>query len=178
MMISHHVGRPLILTLLFTLVASARTASAQGHQHGDSAFHEVQKRGQQTMGVNQYTSTHRFDLLPGGARIRLQRNDADSAGTAVIRAHLREIATAFSNGDFSSPMLVHDREVPGTATMAAKRAVISYRMRPLPRGGEVLISTRDAGAQRAIREFVMFQRTDHRAGGKDSTAAMHQQHRP
>jgi hypothetical protein len=153
-------------------------AGAQGHQHGDSAFHAVQKRGELAMGVNQYTSTHRFDLTPVGARIRLQRDDADSAGTAVIRAHLREIATAFSNGDFSSPMLVHDRVVPGTAVMTTKRALISYRMHPLPRGGEVLIATRDADALRAIREFILFQRADHRAGGKDSVASLHQHHRP
>jgi hypothetical protein len=171
---------PRLLPVVSMLCASTAFAQGhqQGHQHGDSAFREVQTRGQQTMGVNQYTSTHKFDLVTGGARIRLQRNDADSAGTAVIRAHLREIATAFSNGDFSSPMLVHDRVVPGTAVMKAKHALISYRMRPLPRGGEVLISTRDAGAMRAIYEFVMFQRADHRAGGTDSGAPSQREHRP
>jgi hypothetical protein len=129
------------------------------------------------MGVDQTTSTHRFDLLPTGGRIRLQRDSADRAGTQVIREHLRGILRAFRRGDFSSPGLVHNQDVPGTAIMAARRAAISYRMHELPRGGEVLISTRDSVALRAIGDFIRFQRDDHRAGGADS-AALHQRHHP
>src|SRR4051812_49278676 len=55
----------------------------------DSSFGAMQKRGKQAMGVDQYTSTHKFDALPDGGRIELQRNSDDSAGVATIRAHVR-----------------------------------------------------------------------------------------
>ena len=41
------------------------------------------------MGVDQYTSQHVFEPLPTGGRIVLQRKEADSAGEAVIREHMR-----------------------------------------------------------------------------------------
>lgn len=55
------------------------------------------------MGVDQYTSTHIFESLADGGRIVLQRDAADSAGTATIRTHLQQIARAFATGDFRLP---------------------------------------------------------------------------
>jgi len=133
----------------------------------DTAFAGVQQRGEKAMGVDQYTSTHKFDALPDGGRIELQRDVDDTAGVAQIRAHLNEIAKAFKSGDFSTPAFVHMQQVPGTSVMAAKRDVISYVYRDLPRGGELRIVTKDPQALDAIREFMAFQRQDHRAGGMD-----------
>jgi len=139
-----------------------------GHMMGamggsDSSFAAMQQRGQRAMGVDQYTSTHHFDPLPDGGRIELQRDADDSVGVAQIRTHLREIAKAFGAGDFSTPAFVHMQDVPGTKTMAAKRAAITYTFRELPRGGELRIETNDAEALAAIHEFLAFQRKDHRA---------------
>ena len=61
----------------------------------DSGFAEMQHRGAMAMGVDQYTSTHQFDILPGGGRIQLERDSDDSLGTAQIRAHLRLLLHAF-----------------------------------------------------------------------------------
>jgi hypothetical protein len=154
--------------------ATARTAAG-----ADSAFAGVQQRGadSRAMGVDQYTSVHRFDALADGGRIELQRAAGDSAGVAQIRQHLREIAAAFAAGDFRTPAFVHAQEVPGTAVMAARRAVITYAVRDLPRGGEVRITTRDAAALAAIHAFVAFQRQDHRAGGSGTPHPTHT-HRP
>lgn len=115
------------------------------------------------MGVDQYTSTHHFDDLSDGGRITLVRNDADTAGAARIRQHLRAIAAAFASGDFSSPMLVHMKDVPGTKTMAEKKGVIQYSVRALDRGGELTMHTTDPAAVRAIHDFLAFQRTEHHA---------------
>lgn len=131
----------------------------------DSAFAALQGRGLVAMGVDQYTSTHRFDILPDGGRIELQRNEDDPEGTAVIRAHLQEIADAFRSGDFSTPFFVHADTVPGTRVMAERREHITWTFRPLPRGGELRLTTTDPAALAAIRAFMEFQRSDHRAGG-------------
>ena len=129
----------------------------------DTGFAGVQKRGAAAMGVDQYTSHHVFEDLPDGGRIVLVRDPGDSVGTKTIRAHLREIAGQFANGDFTSPMLVHDQLVPGTRVMAARRARIRYTMRDRTGGGEVRITTSDATARKAVREFLAFQRSEHHA---------------
>lgn len=144
-------------------------AGHAGHDHGgsDSAFAALQMRGQQAMGVDQYTSTHQFDALPDGGRIELQRDVSDPAGVEQIRRHLQEIAKAFRSGDFTTPAFVHMREVPGTEIMAARRGAITYAYRDLPGGGELRMVTQDPEALAAIHAFLAFQRQDHRAGGMD-----------
>ena len=131
----------------------------------DTAFTSMQERGRMAMGVDQYTSTHHFDVLPDGGRIELQRDVDDSAGVARIRAHMREIARAFQSGDFSTPATVHMRDVPGARVMAERRALITYEPRDLPRGAELYIRTSDEVARRAIHEFMAFQRGEHHATG-------------
>jgi hypothetical protein len=131
---------------------------------GDRRFAGVQARGQQAMGVDQYTSTHRFEPLADGGRIELQRDLADSAGIEQIRQHMHRIAAAFGAGDFSLPGFVHAQNVPGTAVMAAKRDAITYTVELLPRGAAVRLQTTDTAAVRAIHDFLAFQRMDHHAG--------------
>jgi hypothetical protein len=115
------------------------------------------------MGVDQYTSSHRFEPLPDGGRITLQRDQDDSAGTAQIRAHMRKISAAFAAGDFALPGFVHDQEVPGTVVMAARRSRISYTTDTVPRGGSVRIQSDDSTAIAAVHQFLSFQRRDHRS---------------
>ena len=47
-------------------------------------FEALQTRGQTAMGVNQYTSTHKFDALADGGRIELQRDTNDTRESAAI----------------------------------------------------------------------------------------------
>jgi len=160
------------LTLLAVLPRGLR---AQAHQHSghagsapraDSAFHALQKRGARVMGVDQYTSLHKFEALTDGGRIELVRDIDDSVGVRAIREHLRTVAHRFAEGDFSASAAVHAREVPGSSVMRARRKAIRYEVRPLPRGGELRIITTDREALRAIHEFLAFQRADHRTGEK------------
>jgi hypothetical protein len=128
----------------------------------DSAFTALQQRGKTAMGVDQYASRHQFEALADGGRIVLQQAGGDSTAIQTIRSHIQDIARAFSNGDFTTPAFVHMTNVPGTAVMAAKKAVIRYEYRPLENGAELRIYTSDKEALAAIREFMAFQRKDHR----------------
>ena len=147
---------------LLVVLTLPSVASAQ-----DTSFAAMQKRGKMAMGVDQYTSIHKFDDLADGGRIELQRDRNDSVGTKAIRDHLRAISVAFANGDFSTPAFVHMREVPGTKVMAERRGAIRYAYRELPRGGELLITTSDGAALAAVHQFLAFQRGDHHAAGHD-----------
>jgi hypothetical protein len=150
---------------------SSMSASQHAAMHGnhssnaDSAFAALQARGQIAMGVDQNNSIHHFDALPNGGRIVLQMKADDSLSTAQIRAHLKLIQHAFEAGDFSTPHYVHLREMPGTAVMARRHALIGYTYGDLPRGGELRLVTSDPEALMAIRKFMAAQRGDHRAEG-------------
>jgi hypothetical protein len=149
----------------FILAISLVTTAAASAGAQDTTFAAMQKRGQQAMGVDQYSSTHKFDALPDGGRIELQRDVADTAGVSTIRAHIHDIARAFATGDFSTPEFVHMQTVPGTAVMANKRQLIAYEAKDLPLGAELRIRTSDPEAIKAIHEFMAFQRMDHHASG-------------
>jgi hypothetical protein len=161
----------LLLAHLPTGPLAAQDHAAMDHAaHGapamtsDSAFRALQQRGKGTMGVDQDASQHRFQDLPDGGRIELQMRDADSAGVATIRTHLQETARQFTAGIFSAPDSTHAMTVPGTTVMAAKQGKIHYTYHDLPLGGEVRISTTDPESLAAVREFLAFQRSDHRTG--------------
>ncbi|MBA3557478.1 MAG: hypothetical protein H0W30_02655 [Gemmatimonadaceae bacterium] len=136
------------------------------HTQRDTAFSEMQQRGQNAMGVDQYTSAHTFEALAYGGRIVLQAAPTDTAAVARIRAHFRLIARAFARGDFAIPGFVHAGEVPGIRVMTARRKAIRFLVSDLPLGAEMRITTRDKKALRAIREFLAFQRREHHTGGE------------
>jgi hypothetical protein len=166
-------GSSLLIALAATTLAGlaacdrADVTSADAVAADEAAFADMQDRGRQAMGVDQYTSTHVFDVLPDGGRIELQRDADDPAAVARIREHLQQIARAFDAGDFSTPTFVHMEAVPGSSVMAAKREAITYTYRELPRGGVVRLVTQDPQALQAIHEFMSFQRQDHRVGGME-----------
>lgn len=165
-------------TALVLLVALAACGDRSGRGEGassdstrdsaDHAFHQLQQRGHLAMGVDQYTSQHRFEALPDGGLITLEQDAADRAGVAQIRSHMQKIALSFRMGDFAQPGFVHGREVPGTAVMRSRRARISYIPQATSSGGRLRITTRDSAALEAIHEFLAFQRQDHRVGTKRS----------
>jgi hypothetical protein len=147
----------MVVLLVSLIVVSCKGKPAEV----DAGFAAVQERGGMAMGVDQYTSSHKFETTPDGGRISLQRDTDDSVAVSQIRAHMRLIQHAFEAGDFSTPAFVHAREMPGTAVLAAKRDAITYRYEELPRGGSVVITTKDPEVLSAIAQFFEAQRSDH-----------------
>jgi hypothetical protein len=163
----------LLLTALLAACSDRPALPSRTHAPSaspdDSAFAQVQTRGHAAMGVDQYTSTHHFEPLPDGGRITLVRDSDDPAGVTQIRAHMEEIGAAFRRGDFTLPGFVHDRAVPGTATMAARRSRISYIADTVPQGSSLRIRSTDSTAISAIHQFLAFQRQDHRSPHADAS---------
>ena len=156
------IGQSAALGAFVIAVALATPARAQ--QSTDTAYRAMQERGEKTMGVDQTTSSHGFQSLPDGGRIVLVRDINDSAGVARIRAHLRDMQRAFGAGDFSMPMFIHMKTVPGVSVMAARHNLIRYTESDLPDGAALRIVTTDSAAVAAIHQFLAFQRTEHHAG--------------
>lgn len=130
----------------------------------------LDKRGNRVMGFDQALTRHRFSLFTDGGAIDVSVKDAsDTENRTAIRSHLPHIAQMFGNGDFEAPMLVHDvTDVPGTRTMAARRALIRYRYVETAGGGRVDIVTTDPESLAAVHEFLRFQIDDHRTGDPTS----------
>jgi hypothetical protein len=156
----------LAAVLLATGTRAQDAHSAHAHRAtttDDTSYAAMQARGKEAMGVDQYTSTHQFVALPDGGRIELVRASDDSAGVAAIRRHLREVAHAFSAGDFSTPAFVHLQRVPGTDVMAKRRSTITYAVSDVPGGAALRMTTTDSAALGAIHEFLAFQASAHHA---------------
>jgi hypothetical protein len=133
------------------------TVTAQDHHAG------VMKRGAHVMGFDQTTTTHHFRLSRTGGVIEVTANDAnDTTAISQIQTHLRHIATMFTEGNFTAPMLIHAQEPPGVADMKRARTAIGYKYEPLPKGGRVVLNT--TSHVNAVHDFLRFQITDHKTG--------------
>lgn len=148
-----HVRLTALLAAVAVLPVAAQTPSPHG-QHAKAA-----------MGFDQAKTTHHFSLYTDGGAIDVSVKDpADKQNLDAIRSHLPHLAQMFTQGNFETPMLVHQRKVPGTDGMAQARTKISYAYKETPRGGRVDIRTTDAAALEAVHAFLKFQITDHRSG--------------
>jgi len=129
---------------------------------------DVEKHGDQAMGFPHDRTTHHFRLYADGGAIEVTAIDAkDDENIQAIRSHLNHIAMMFSQGDFSTPMFIHDQVPPGVSVMKEKRAQISYTLEEVAAGGRLQIKTSDRDSLKVIHEFLRFQISDHNTG--DST---------
>ena len=133
---------------------------------GQDPHPSMNDRGAMVMGFDQDKTTHHFHLYADGGSIAVTANDpADAKNRDAIRSHLPHISMMFSDGNFESPMLVHDSAtVPGTKVMAARKAKIAYRYVETPAGGRVDIVTSDKEALAAVHEFLKYQIAEHKTG--------------
>ncbi|HXJ05475.1 MAG TPA: hypothetical protein VNH65_10275 [Candidatus Acidoferrum sp.] len=136
-----------------------KSAAQDDHHKG------VVERGDHVMGFSHDKATHHFILYPDGGAIDVQANAAnDTATRDEIRMHFGHIAKMFAAGDFSSPMLIHSQNPPGTATMKRLRGAIHYKLETTEQGARIRIITKNADAVAAVHEFLRFQIKDHQTG--------------
>ena len=84
-------------------------AAAQDDHHKG-----VVERGDQAMGFSHEKTTHHFRLYADGGAIEVEANDPqDAENRDAVRSHFTHIAKIFEAGNFSIPMLIHAKDVPG-----------------------------------------------------------------
>jgi TusA-related sulfurtransferase len=135
--------------------------------HDQHAAHHavVESHGDQAMGFPHDKTTHHFRMMSDGGSIEVTVNDpSDKTNTGAIRSHMSNIAMMFGNGDFSTPMFIHDGVPPGVTTMKLRKAAIHYTYEEMPSGGRIRITSDDPIAVAAIHDFVRFQITEHQTG--------------
>ncbi len=138
-------------------------AFAQDHQS------MVNEHGDHVMGFSHEKTTHHFELNYDGGLIDVRANDIkDTEGRDQIRGHFQHIAQMFAAGNFNAPMLVHGKDVPGTATMTQLKDQIHWELEETSRGARLKITADNTPALEAVHQFLRFQIEDHKTG--DCTA--------
>ena len=135
--------------------------------HARYGTHEavVESHGDQAMGFPHDKTTHHFRMATDGGAIEVTAKDpSDKANTTAIRTHLSHIAMTFSDGDFSTPMFIHDGVPPGVTTMKLMKSAIHYKYEEMSTGGKVRIRSDDPIAVAAIHDFLRFQIKEHQTG--------------
>jgi hypothetical protein len=135
------------------------------HVTADSHNAVVEKHGDQAMGFPHDSTTHHFRMSADGGAIEVTTNDPDDKkNAAAIRSHLSHIAAMFGDGDFTTPMFVHDGVPPGVTTMKLLKGKIHYSYEELSSGGRVRIESTDPVALAAVHDFLRFQISEHHTG--------------
>jgi hypothetical protein len=125
------------LPLLLSLAILPGMASAQQNPppEQDKRQEDVVKRGEHVMGFSHEATMHHFRLFRDGGEIDVRANDPkDKASIDQIRTHFGHIAKMFASGNFNAPMLIHDTNPPGTATMTRLKEQIRYEFSETDRG--------------------------------------------
>jgi hypothetical protein len=163
----------IIFFLAFLLTIPPAYAAAQQTSPPAEAARQdgVDQRGDHVMGFSHETTTHHFRLLKDGGEIIVQANDPnDKAGIDQIREHLYHLVGMFSNGNFNAPMLIHETNPPGVATMTRLKSDIRYTTSEIARGAKLRILTSSPETTDAVHAFLLFQIIDHKTGDSPAIA--------
>lgn len=155
-----------MLSMMMILALGAFQSQTQEKPSPQTEHQEgVVHRGDDVMGFSHEKTSHHFRLYSDGGAIEADAKDAkDTASRDQIRMHFGHIATMFTEGNFSAPMLIHEQNPPGTEAMKRLRTAIEYKLESTEKGARIRITTKDAEALRAVHEFLRFQIADHQTG--------------
>jgi hypothetical protein len=155
--------RTAILCTALTLLPAMPSAH-QGFPQSDRQS-DVVKRGDHVMGFSHEATTHHFRLFKDGGEIAVGANDAkDKSSIDQIRTHLGHIAKMFAAGNFNTPMIIHDANPPGVATMTRLKDQIRYEFSETERGARIRLVTASPETTDAVHAFLPFQIVDHQTG--------------
>jgi hypothetical protein len=157
--------RTLPLLLSLAIVPGMASAQQNPSPKQDQRSEGVVERGEHVMGFSHEATTHHFRLFNGGGEIEVTAKDPnDKASIDQIRIHLGHIAKMFASGNFKAPMLIHDTNPPGAATMTRLKEQIRYEFSELAQGGRIRLLTSSPETTDAVHAFLLFQIVDHRTG--------------
>jgi hypothetical protein len=161
--------------LAVLVLASAIQAQQANPQTPEQQHCAMMKRGDAGMGFSHEKATHHFVLFKDGGAIQVSANDPkDDVSRDQIRMHLSHIAKMFSEGDFDTPMFIHNTTPPGVPTMEKLHREIHYQYQQTDSGAKIMIGTNNPKALKAVHEFLRFQIAEHQTG--DPTEANDTQH--
>ena len=157
--------RLFIIVVLIVSLGLVVSGQQQDTRMTQQQMDEMNKRGDKHMGFDHLKTTHHFLLAKDGGAIQVEANDAQDTGSRdQIRSHLRHITMMFSEGNFEVPMLIHEKNPPGSKVMTQLKTDISYEFKETERGALIQITTANEQALHAVHDFLRFQIKEHMTG--------------
>jgi hypothetical protein len=128
----------------------------------------VRERGADVMPFDIGKATHIFTQTDSGGTLKvIAKNENDAQQIAMIRAHLKDIATKFGSGDFSGPAHVHGENMPGLSDLrSAKPSELQTQFAEIPSGATVGFFSTQPRIVSALHAWFGAQVADH---GSDAT---------
>lgn len=164
------LGTGIVLLSVVCLFADneGRAARDGDTPSGDARQEHVHHRGAHVMPFALGKTQHIFEMTDTGGVMRVvARDPKDAEQIGMIRQHLEHEAGLFAQGDFSDPMRLHGKEMPGLSELAAAGPKLQVRYAATPEGAEVTFTSNDVHVITAVHRWFGAQLSDH---GADATS--------
>lgn len=122
----------------------------------------IHQKGASVMPFDLSQTTHTFKKTnDGGIQQVIAKDNNDTQQISLIQMHLQMETSLFQKGNFSDPMELHGRTMPGTQELSQGAKNISIIYSDLPNGGQITYSTKDTNLITAIHTWFDAQLSDH-----------------
>jgi len=158
-----------LAVFIAALVAVGGTASAAP----PPAQAVIEQRSERVMPFDMKRSTHMFRPTPSGGVQTVVSTDGDRKQVALVRAHLRSIASSFARGDFADPVRIHGASAPGLAALRRDWRHLRVSYADVRNGGAVTFGSTEPTVISAIHAFFAMQVRDHGQHAKMMPGDMH-----
>ena len=143
--------------VLFTLGACVSQPDASRQE----MVHEM---GSHVMPFDLSKTKHIFEMTEiGGIQKVIIRDKKDIDQLTPIRKHLMHESMRFSEGDFSDPVSLHGKDMPGIQELKAGASQVKITYSELPNGAQITFETEDFKLTTAVHKWFGAQLSDHGA---------------
>lgn len=151
------------LTLAVLALLALPMSTWAGEKATEARIKEVAERGRHVMPFNLEQTTHIFKKVPtGGIQQVIVKDKANTVQIKLIREHLSKIAREFKAGNFSDPVKIHGKNMPGLEKLRnAKSGEYKVTYKELANGAEIDYVSKKPELVTAIHQFFDAQLSDH-----------------
>jgi len=130
---------------------------------GKGRQEEILRRGAQVMPFSLARTVHVFaKTKSGGIQQVIVKDAADTGQIRLIRMHLREIAKEFAQGNFSDPVKIHGKDMPGLAELEkARPGELKIAYSEIAKGAQIKYSSANPDIIAAVHRWFDAQLADH-----------------
>ncbi len=137
-------------------------AVALAEEDGPSRQEVVAERGASVMPFDLEATSHVFHpTRTGGVQTVVADDRADRDQVTRVRAHLREEAKRFHEGDFGDPAAIHGHDMPGLDVLEEAGGALEITYRDVTGGAELTFRSEDPTVVAALHNWFEAQLSDH-----------------
>lgn len=161
--------RPVVWGVAALIVAIALFTSGYAlasHHSSVGMDHQamIEATGAEVMPFDQNKTTHIFQKTdPGGMESVIANDGHDQQQIGLIRSHLQDEATKFTQGNYEDPARIHGMDMPGLKELEVGYTRVHVVYADLVDGGNITYTSTDPVLVEAIHAWFDRQLQDHGA---------------